>query len=256
MEPISVVSGRQFLRGVVVPRFNMRPIIGTVGISFLISSSISSAAGVPLPDLFISMQEPHLIESMGAPDKEELPSVLKIKPAPQAAGLRESMASQESEVAHLTGTGAMLLSFETYAKNAEVMKMIRVMKAKAGRPKGQCYRHAKVGLRAAGLVDRYLKGESAKGAGRELEKSCFRNIMGLVRTPEAAPVGAILVYEGGRHGHLEVRTEDGFVSDYTSRIPRTGGGAEGRNRVLKAVYVKFDTSDRNCRSVPMNLASN
>jgi hypothetical protein len=41
-----------------------------------------------------------------------------------------------------------------------------------------------------------------------------------VSDPYQAPVGAVLVYgANGAAGHVEIRTEDGFVSDFRSRTP-------------------------------------
>jgi hypothetical protein len=37
-----------------------------------------------------------------------------------------------------------------------------------------------------------------------------------VRNPYAAPLGAVLVYANGRMGHVEIRTRNGFASDYHS----------------------------------------
>jgi hypothetical protein len=38
-----------------------------------------------------------------------------------------------------------------------------------------------------------------------------------IRDPNAAPIGAVLVYGNKNHGHVEIRTKDGFVSDYHSK---------------------------------------
>lgn len=220
-----------------------------LAISALCASVLSWGIGAnALPSSFVSNQEISVLKALASLEE---PVLGVAKPAKK----RTDISDLSFELAGLTGTGALLVNFESYAKNSEIKKMIRIMKARAGSSKGQCYRHAKVGLKVSGLVDKYLKGESAKTAGRELEKWCFQNILGLVRTPEEAPVGSILVYEGGRHGHLEVRTEDGFVSDYTSRNPRTGKGYSGRNRILTGVYVKLNMQAKDCRDSEVHLAS-
>ena len=40
-----------------------------------------------------------------------------------------------------------------------------------------------------------------------------------IRDPYAAPLGAVIVYGKGSNGagHVELRTKNGFVSDYTSK---------------------------------------
>jgi hypothetical protein len=41
-----------------------------------------------------------------------------------------------------------------------------------------------------------------------------------VSDPYQAPVGAVLVYDAKRAaGHVEIRTENGFVSDFRSKTP-------------------------------------
>ena len=41
-----------------------------------------------------------------------------------------------------------------------------------------------------------------------------------VSNPYEAPVGSVLVYGAkSAAGHVEIRTEDGFVSDFRSKIP-------------------------------------
>jgi hypothetical protein len=51
-----------------------------------------------------------------------------------------------------------------------------------------------------------------------------------VNDPHAAPVGAVLVYGGRGAGHVEIRTETGFVSDHASLKPSP--------RPLIGVFVK------------------
>jgi len=48
----------------------------------------------------------------------------------------------------------------------------------------------------------------------------------------AAPVGSVLVYGANRAaGHVEIRTKDGFVSDFNSKTPS--------HRPLLGVYAKL-----------------
>ena len=80
--------------------------------------------------------------------------------------------------------------------------------------RAQCWHYVKEALVAAGVVGSYPKTAYAYEAGEELARVYgFKKLP--VRDPYAAPVGAVLVY-GGR-GHVEIRTKDGFASDYYSK---------------------------------------
>ena len=97
--------------------------------------------------------------------------------------------------------------------------------------KALCWQYVKKALLAAGAVDSYPQTVYATQAGEELtRKYGFTKLP--IHDPYAAPVGAVIVY-GGR-GHVEIRTPDGFASDYHSR-----------NRCfypVMAVYGKFSSS--------------
>jgi hypothetical protein len=96
--------------------------------------------------------------------------------------------------------------------------------------KSLCWRYVKRALLAAGVVDSYPKSAYATEAGEELVHDYgFRKLP--VHDPYAAPVGAVLVY-GGR-GHVEIRTRDGFASDYRSK--------DACFYPLLAVYGKFSS---------------
>ena len=119
---------------------------------------------------------------------------------------------------------------------------------------GSCYRFVKEALQRAGVVSDYMPGVAAKGAGPALEARGFTNILTSgsgIRSAYDAPVGAVLVYgaapgatdRNARYGHIEIRTANGFASDYFSPRARTGpaeNGLDGRGRVLIGVYVKPD----------------
>ena len=79
-----------------------------------------------------------------------------------------------------------------------------------------CWHYVKHALFSAGVISSYPKTASAADAGDELMHSYgFKRLP--IRDPYAAPVGAILVYRNGSRGHVEIRTKDGFVSDYHSK---------------------------------------
>ena len=93
-----------------------------------------------------------------------------------------------------------------------------------------CWRYVKEALLAAGAVSSYPKSAMAKDAGQELVQN-----YGFKKTPLSdpfkAPVGAVLVYGAKKAaGHVEIRTKDGFVSDFRSKTPSP--------RPLLGIYTK------------------
>lgn len=96
--------------------------------------------------------------------------------------------------------------------------------------KSKCWRYVKEALLAAGAVSSYPKTEFAKQAGTELVQDFgFKKLP--VNDPYAAPLGAVLVYTAkGAPGHVEIRTKDGFVSDFRTDKPS--------KRKLIGVYAK------------------
>ena len=98
-------------------------------------------------------------------------------------------------------------------------------------PSKYCWRYVKRALVASNAVDSYPDGISAKYAGKELTENYGFQKLKNITDPENAPVGAVLVYGGTGYGHVEIRTEDGYVSDFkTTRHSK---------RPLTGVYVKL-----------------
>ena len=83
----------------------------------------------------------------------------------------------------------------------------------------KCWRYVKEALVAAGVVKSRPQTTLAKQAGQELvNKYGFKKLP--VSDPYQAPVGAVLVYDAKRAaGHVEIRTENGFASDFRSKTP-------------------------------------
>ena len=83
----------------------------------------------------------------------------------------------------------------------------------------KCWRFVKEALVAAGVVKSRPQTTLAKQAGQELMNNYgFKKLA--VTDPYQAPVGSVLVYGAKRAaGHVEIRTENGFVSDFRSKIP-------------------------------------
>jgi hypothetical protein len=88
------------------------------------------------------------------------------------------------------------------------------------RSKSKCWRYVKQALLASGAVTSYPKTALAKQAGDELVRDYgFEKLP--IKDPHAAPVGAVIVYYKGAKlpGHVEIRTKDGFVSDFKTKNP-------------------------------------
>src|SRR6266567_4689557 len=83
----------------------------------------------------------------------------------------------------------------------------------------KCWHYVKEALVAAGVVKSQPQTPLAKQAGQELVNNYgFKKLP--VTDPYQAPVGAVLVYGAKRAaGHVEIRTENGFVSDFRSKTP-------------------------------------
>jgi hypothetical protein len=96
--------------------------------------------------------------------------------------------------------------------------------------RSRCWQYVKEALLASGAVSSYPKTAYAKEAGQELVNSYgFKKLA--VRDPFKAPVGSVIVYGASKAaGHVEIRTRDGFVSDFRSKVPSV--------RPLLGVYAK------------------
>ena len=96
--------------------------------------------------------------------------------------------------------------------------------------KSRCWKYVKNALLASGVIDSRPTTALAKQAATELvQEYGFKKLP--IRDPFAAPVGAVLVYNARRAaGHVEIRTKNGFVSDFRSKTPS--------KRPLLGVYVK------------------
>jgi len=97
--------------------------------------------------------------------------------------------------------------------------------------RSMCWHYVKEALLASGVIDSRPKSELAKDAAQDLVSNYgFKKLP--VSNPFAAPVGSVLVYGANRAaGHVEIRTRDGFVSDFCSKTPSP--------RPLLGVYAKL-----------------
>lgn len=86
------------------------------------------------------------------------------------------------------------------------------------KPTWHCWRYVKDALIEAGVIHSRPSSAWAKQAGDELcSRFGFRKLN--TKSPYDAPVGAVIVYGGFDAGHVELRTANGFVSDFVSPTP-------------------------------------
>lgn len=140
-----------------------------------------------------------------------------------------------------------------YSESAQVANMIATLKRNltktctaqgcSGKRKpgsvGKCLRYMKFGLIGGGFTKQYSGTRHAKHAGDDLKRYGFKNLMDdpilNQMTPRDAPIGAVLVYSGGKSGHIEVRSgENEYLSDHSNDIPIS----DYLPRKLIGVYVK------------------
>jgi hypothetical protein len=88
------------------------------------------------------------------------------------------------------------------------------------RSKGMCYQAVKNALVDSGMTKHYLPGSHAYEAHTKghLKRAGFTNSIGRYNAFNA-PVGCVLVYKGGRSGHIETRTRGGYCSDFCRKSP-------------------------------------
>lgn len=104
--------------------------------------------------------------------------------------------------------------------NPKLMRAATIAQERAhAHSRSRCWQYVKEALLASGVVSSYPKTAYAKEAGQELVNSYgFKKLS--VRDPFKAPVGSVLVYGASKAaGHVEIRTRDGFVSDFRSPTP-------------------------------------
>jgi hypothetical protein len=97
--------------------------------------------------------------------------------------------------------------------------------------RSRCWHYVKDALLASGVIDSRPKTELARDAASDLVSNYgFKRLS--VSDPFSAPVGSVLVYGTARSvGHVELRTREGFVSDFRSKTPS--------RRPLLGVYAKL-----------------
>lgn len=100
--------------------------------------------------------------------------------------------------------------------DASLVKAARIAERRAhAHSQWRCWQYVKDALLAAGAVASRPGTSYACQAGEELTRRHGFVDTG-IRNPYRAPVGAVIVYGGHGAGHVELRTEHGFASDYRS----------------------------------------
>jgi len=115
--------------------------------------------------------------------------------------------------------------------NPKLMRAATIAQERAhAHSRSRCWQYVKEALLASGAVSSYPKTAYAKEAGQELVNHYgFKKLA--IHDPFKAPVGSVLVYNASKAaGHVEIRTKDGFVSDFRSKVPS--------QRPLLGVYAK------------------
>ena len=145
------------------------------------------------------------------------------------------------------------LSGPVAATKSRKGEVISVYRKREDSSLGRCYKYVKIALLASGMTKHYLGQEAAKNAGPELKKEGYRDLLDNqdhgMKSPYDAPEGAVIVYDVTDRtpwGHIEVRINGGFASDYFSERPRTSPRNEkrqdatmsGRNRKVSGIWVK------------------
>ena len=178
---------------------NLLPLALLVGSAFTFSNSDPTPTANPAPQQPLAVATSHFTFTDAAGQLNSVPLV------------------QESEKRQLA---APFTQFDPRL-DPSLTKAATIAQERAhARSKSKCWRYVKEALLASGAVTTYPKTVFAKQAGDELVRDHgFEKLP--ITDPNAAPVGAVIVYYKGAKlpGHVEIRTKDGFVSDFKTKNP-------------------------------------
>jgi hypothetical protein len=174
-------------------------------------------------------------------------TVRAVTPAPDGIGFEALLSQQPSQFVFkdASGKATSVDVVETYqpkkivrpfAKidrqvDPKLMRAATIAEERAhAHSRRQCWAYVKEALLASGVIRSRPTTAYAKQAGQELVNNFgFKELA--VSDPYQAPIGSVLVYNANRAaGHVEIRTKDGFVSDFRSKTPS--------RRPLLGVFVK------------------
>ncbi len=144
-----------------------------------------------------------------------------------------------------------------YSAHPQTKAMISYGIRNATRSKGLCLRGVKKSMTYGGKYFSEYPGVAwAVKFSPELRRIKFTDIYAqssyrqqIKTSMTKVPVGCVVIYQAidinadknAKYGHIEIRTKDGFVSDYFSNNPRTGSWSRsaGRNRQVQNVFCKI-----------------
>jgi hypothetical protein len=200
-----------------VRRFKMYHLLTTrsfqaAALSFLLGASALRASEQPLFDPVAA----RMMAASAELSTEHSPAPLtrRVKDLPVVTSLaRPSVSLAPEEQSHFGPLSG------SHRYDSRMIEAARIARHRA-EPHGTyyCWRYVKDALVQAGVVGSRPTSAYAKQAGAELcQKYGFVKLR--LSDPMDAPVGAVLVYGGSDAGHVELRTESGFVSDFVSRTP-------------------------------------
>ncbi len=127
---------------------------------------------------------------------------------------RRSAQTVPREVRGVFGPGSDDLRYDARMLRAAMIAVERAHRETTW----HCWAYVKDALLAAGVTSSRPKTAWARQAGWELTQYFgFKKLREM--NPRHAPVGAVIVYDGEDGGHVEIRTPEGFASDFVSPSP-------------------------------------
>lgn len=194
---------------------SLKPLVLAITLNLAVSITSSSSANAQDPDSGIALGS----LKFGRASNSKWFSIQPDRFAPSLAVARRG-----------TGSFGSGLSTGSILNDPKMLQAARIAVSQARRHSTRmCWRYVKTALLKAEAVGSYPRTAYAKQAGSELERD-FGFVKTGIQTPEAAPIGSVLVYGGRGAGHVEIRAAEGYVSDFVSAKPSP--------RPLIGVYVK------------------
>lgn len=213
----------------------LRPLLRVVVVCFgLIAASIVVAEGTPRSNV---SELPALLEARDVVQVEQHEGARVAAPAAEPEAIAQPTKVRRPRPGFLDLLFGRAEPVENaadepdeFAMDSRMVEAAHLAQRAARRSSiNRCWRYVKRALQAAHVVECYPQTALAKQAAVELpERYGFERLD--VEDPFEAPVGAVLVYGGRGAGHVEIRTEKGFVSDHASLKPSP--------RPLIGVFVK------------------
>ena len=90
---------------------------------------------------------------------------------------------------------------------------------------GLCASYVKAALCISGAWSTYHSGH-AQELNSAFEEEGFTNIIDKLDSPYDAPIGAVIILQYGNYGHIEIKTKEGFISDFIQNNSVLGSKAD------------------------------